>query len=167
MEPWGSLALTGYSCENFQSRTNQCHLLSSNDKIRPSTRLDFPSDLSLGRRPACQTLLKVLDIPSATIWLVTHLMRMNRLNVWIYLAWDSFITNSKLVLFTITAQKMKFSITDLVTFTEEIRNRKLHFLCYVQKIFKSLIGTFWILWNIYDRVFYENSSRFLAVNYFR
>ena len=29
----------------------------------------------------------------------------------------------------ITAQKMKFSIKDLVTFTEEILNRKLYFLC--------------------------------------
>ena len=28
-----------------------------------------------------------------------------------------------------TAQKMKFSIKDLVTFTEEIPNGKLHFLC--------------------------------------
>ena len=30
-----------------------------------------------------------------------------------------------------TAQKMKFSIKDLVTFTEEILNGKLHFLCSV------------------------------------
>ena len=29
----------------------------------------------------------------------------------------------------IAAQKMKFSIKDLVTFTEEILNRKLYFLC--------------------------------------
>ena len=28
-----------------------------------------------------------------------------------------------------TAQKIKFSIKDLVTFTEEILNGKLHFLC--------------------------------------
>ena len=28
-----------------------------------------------------------------------------------------------------TAQKMKFSIKDLVTFTEEILNRKFHVLC--------------------------------------
>ena len=33
---------------------------------------------------------------------------------------------------TNTAQKMKFSIKDLVTFTEEILNRKLHFLCSVR-----------------------------------
>ena len=32
------------------------------------------------------------------------------------------------VLSTDSAQKMKFSIMDLVTFTEEILNRKLHFL---------------------------------------
>ena len=30
---------------------------------------------------------------------------------------------------TCTAQKIKFSIKDLVTFTEEILNGKLHFLC--------------------------------------
>ena len=28
-----------------------------------------------------------------------------------------------------TAQKLKFSISDLVTFTEEVLNRKIHFLC--------------------------------------
>ena len=32
---------------------------------------------------------------------------------------------------TYTVQKMKFSIEDLVTFTEEILNGKLHFLCSV------------------------------------
>ena len=31
-------------------------------------------------------------------------------------------------IFAIAAQKMKFSIKDLVTFTEEILNGKLHFL---------------------------------------
>ena len=31
-----------------------------------------------------------------------------------------------------TAQKMKFSIKDLVTFNEEILNGKLHFLCNVK-----------------------------------
>ena len=32
-----------------------------------------------------------------------------------------------------TAQKTKFSVKDFVTFTEEIRNGKLHFLCSVGK----------------------------------
>ena len=31
--------------------------------------------------------------------------------------------------YSITAQKMKFALKDLVTFTEEILNGKLHFLC--------------------------------------
>ena len=35
----------------------------------------------------------------------------------------------------LTAQKMKFSIGDLVTFTEEILNGKFHFLCNGNKIF--------------------------------
>ena len=34
---------------------------------------------------------------------------------------------------TIIAQKMKHSIEDFVTFTEEILNGKLHFLCSVSK----------------------------------
>ena len=33
-----------------------------------------------------------------------------------------------------TAQKMKFFIKDLVTFTEKILNEKLHFLCSVSTI---------------------------------
>ena len=35
----------------------------------------------------------------------------------------------------LTAQKMKFSIADLVTFTEEILNGKFHFLCNGNKLF--------------------------------
>ena len=37
-----------------------------------------------------------------------------------------------------TAQKMKFSITDLATFTEEICNEKLHFLCSVMNNFSII-----------------------------
>ena len=33
--------------------------------------------------------------------------------------------------YIITAQEMKFSVKDLVTFTDEIRNGKLYFLCRV------------------------------------
>ena len=36
-----------------------------------------------------------------------------------------------------TAQKMKFYIKS-VTFTEEIRNGKAHFLCYVSFVFISI-----------------------------
>ena len=35
------------------------------------------------------------------------------------------------VMYSSTAQKMKFSMKCLVTFTEEIVNRKFHFLCNV------------------------------------
>ena len=39
-----------------------------------------------------------------------------------------------------TAQKMKFSIADLVTFTEEILNGKLHFFCSVLVDYEDHIG---------------------------
>ena len=39
--------------------------------------------------------------------------------------------------------KMKFSIKDLVTFTEEILNRKLHFLCSDSTLVLTLVNFFW------------------------
>ena len=53
-------ALTKYSCEEFPSRTTWCCLLLRKDKIRPHIWHKFSSDLSLWRRPACQTLLRAL-----------------------------------------------------------------------------------------------------------
>ena len=59
MEPWGTLALTGYSCEDFPSRTTRSRLLLRKEEIRPNIWPEIPSDLSLWRRPACQTLSKI------------------------------------------------------------------------------------------------------------
>ena len=42
---------------------------------------------------------------------------------------------------TITAQKMKFSINDSITFTEDILNRKLHFLCSECFLFHNSLRT--------------------------
>ena len=62
MEPWGTPASTRYSCEDVPSRTTQSCLLLRKEEIRPNI---WP-ELSLWRRPACQTLSKALDISSAT-----------------------------------------------------------------------------------------------------
>ena len=57
MEPWKTPALTGYSCEEFPSRTTQNCLLLRKEEIRPNT---WPGeDLSLWSRPACKALSKV------------------------------------------------------------------------------------------------------------
>ena len=72
MEPrngaWGTPALTWYSCEDFPSRTTWSCLLPRKEEIRPNTWHEILQDLSLGRRLACQTLSKALDISSATAW---------------------------------------------------------------------------------------------------
>ena len=65
MVPWGTPAVTGYSCEDFPSRITQSRLLLRKE-IRPNIWPEFPEDLSLWRRPACQTLQKTLDISSVT-----------------------------------------------------------------------------------------------------
>ena len=66
MEPWGTLALNGYSCEDFPSRTTESCLLLRKEEIRSNTWPETPKELSLWRRPACQTLSKALNISSAT-----------------------------------------------------------------------------------------------------
>ena len=58
MEPWGTPALPGYSCEDFLSRTTWSHLLLKKGEIRPNIWSEIPSDLGLWRGPACQTLSK-------------------------------------------------------------------------------------------------------------
>ena len=60
-----TLSLTGYSSEDFPSRTTRSNLLQKKDEMR----LIWPEiawDLSLWRRPECQTLSKTVDISSAT-----------------------------------------------------------------------------------------------------
>ena len=59
-------ALTGYSCEDFSSRTTWSYLLLRKDEIRPNIWPETPKDLSLWSRPACQTLSKALDISNAS-----------------------------------------------------------------------------------------------------
>ena len=65
MEPWGTPALTGYSCNNFKSRTTQSHLLLR--KKWPNIWPETPQEFSLWRRPACQTLLKDLEYNSSSL----------------------------------------------------------------------------------------------------
>ena len=36
MEPWGTLQLTGYSCEEFPSKPSQSYLLLRRNEIRPN-----------------------------------------------------------------------------------------------------------------------------------
>ena len=66
LDSWGTPALTGYSCEDFPSRTAQSCLLLKIEEIRPNIWPEIPEDLRLRRRPACLTLSKVLDISSST-----------------------------------------------------------------------------------------------------
>ena len=53
MKPYGTSGLTGYSCKDCPFKTTQSCLWN-------------PIELALWRRPACKTLLKTLDISSAT-----------------------------------------------------------------------------------------------------
>ena len=75
MEPWGTPASTGYFCEDFPSRTTQSLLLLSKKEIRPNIWPEIPEELSLWRRPACKTLLKALNISSATAWVIPDLLK--------------------------------------------------------------------------------------------
>ena len=61
MEPWGTPALTGYSWEDFPSRTTWSCLLLRKDEIKPNI---WPEILS-----------KVLDISSATARVVSDLLK--------------------------------------------------------------------------------------------
>ena len=42
MEPWGTPALTGYSCEDFPSRATQSRLLLRKEEIRPNNWPEIP-----------------------------------------------------------------------------------------------------------------------------
>ena len=42
MDPCGTPALTGYSCEDFPSSTTQSHLLLRKEEIRPKIWLEIP-----------------------------------------------------------------------------------------------------------------------------
>ena len=72
--PWGTPALTGYSWEDFPSRTTRSSLLMRKEKVRPNIWPEIPKDLSLWRRPVCQTLSKALDISGATVRVAPDLL---------------------------------------------------------------------------------------------
>ena len=59
MEFWRTPTLSGYSWEDFLSRTTQSLLLLRKDEIRSNIWPEIPQNLSLGRRPACQTYRKL------------------------------------------------------------------------------------------------------------
>ena len=59
MEPWRTPTLTGYSWEDFPSRTTQSLLLLRKDEIRSNIWPEIPQNLSLERRRACQTYRKL------------------------------------------------------------------------------------------------------------
>ena len=71
---WGTPALNGYSCYDFPSSTTWSHLLLREGEIRPNIWPGIPEDLILWRRPAWQTMLKVLDISSATAHVAPDLL---------------------------------------------------------------------------------------------
>ena len=75
MEPWGTPALTGYSFEDFPSRTTWRCLLVRKEKKRSNMWPKNPQDLSLWKRPTYQTLPKALDRSSATAWLPPDLLK--------------------------------------------------------------------------------------------
>ena len=45
MDPWGTPALTGYSCEDFLSKTTWSWLLMRKEEIRPNIWPEIPLDL--------------------------------------------------------------------------------------------------------------------------
>ena len=47
MKPWGTPALTEYSCEAYSSTATQSRLLLRKDKIRPNFWSEIPFDLHL------------------------------------------------------------------------------------------------------------------------
>ena len=76
MEPWRTPPLTEYSLEDFPPWITRCHLLLRKDKIRPNIWPETPQDLSLRKRPACQSLshIKCYSLLKflAILWAVTY-----------------------------------------------------------------------------------------------
>ena len=73
MEPWVTPALTGYLCEGLPSRTSESHLLLRKDERRPNNWPEIPQDLC--EIATWQTLLKALNISSATAWVAPDLIK--------------------------------------------------------------------------------------------
>ena len=74
MDPCRTPASTGYSCEDFQSKTTK---IPFTEKGRNKTKYltEIPLDLSVWRIPVCQTLLKDLDISSTRVQVVPDLLK--------------------------------------------------------------------------------------------
>ena len=74
MQPWWTPALIGYSWKNFPSRTTWSCILPRKDE-RQNTWPEISNELGLWRRPVSQTLLKALDILSASAPVVPDLLK--------------------------------------------------------------------------------------------
>ena len=75
MDLWGIPPLTGYSYEDFPSRTTWSCLLLRKEEIRLNIWPEIPQGLNLSRRPACQTLSKALGMSRATVWVAPDLLK--------------------------------------------------------------------------------------------
>ena len=75
IDPWGTPALTGYSCDHFPCRTRRSYLLLRKEEIRRNIWPKIWHNLNFWSRPACQTLPKSLDISSATGHLTSDLLK--------------------------------------------------------------------------------------------
>ena len=62
IDPWGTPALTGYSCEDYPSRITWICLLLEKEKIRPNNWPAFHGTYVCEEHEHGQTLLKALDI---------------------------------------------------------------------------------------------------------
>ena len=76
MEIWGAPALNGYYCKDFISRTTLIKLLLRNYKITPYAQPKIPWALTSWRRkPACQTLLKAMNITDPVARVASGLLK--------------------------------------------------------------------------------------------
>ena len=60
MDPWGTPTFTGYSYEDFPSRTTQSRLLLRKEEIRPNIWPQIPSDLSFVKKTSTSNSVKTL-----------------------------------------------------------------------------------------------------------
>ena len=72
MQPWGTPALSGYSCEDF---TTPPRTTRRKKELRPDIWPEIPSDLKFVKKTTCETLPEVLDISSATAEVAPHLLK--------------------------------------------------------------------------------------------
>ena len=75
MDPWGTPALTEYSCGDFPFKTTRSHLLLRKEEIRLNIWPEISYDLIFRRRPAWQILSKAFDISGATAQVALNLLK--------------------------------------------------------------------------------------------